>query len=186
MLIHSALLSVLCCPRCHGELMVSEAAGALQCTCNRRYLYGQIDFRSSPFGYDGKYIVVHYLHEGYRVLKPDGIFILNTSRTGCVESYRRSIWFWLPYMARARTAWKRVLNHKGLRSLQSPQGWSTFHPMRIGCTISLRRSDSRFSFARALITTSSTSQLPFGEGLRIYSSIHESMATVLSSFVARP
>jgi len=40
------------------------------------------------------------LEEAYRVLKDGGMFILNTPREGWLSSYKRSIWFWIPYFSR--------------------------------------------------------------------------------------
>ncbi|HUW14887.1 MAG TPA: methyltransferase domain-containing protein [Anaerolineae bacterium] len=41
---------------------------------------------------------VRYLNEAYRVLKPGGRFVVNTPRTGWVDSLRHSRLWWLPYL----------------------------------------------------------------------------------------
>lgn len=50
---------------------------------------------------------IKYLEETYRVLKPGGVFILNTPRTGWLDSYKKSIWFWIPYLS---YAWGGIRN----------------------------------------------------------------------------
>lgn len=37
-----------------------------------------------------------YLEEAYRVLKPGGIFVVNTPRAGWKASFQNSMWFWIP------------------------------------------------------------------------------------------
>jgi SAM-dependent methyltransferase len=66
---------------------------------------------------------VKYLEKTYQVLKPGGIFILNTPREGWVDSYKRSIWFWIPYLSFFWTKVRKKLRPKGIgSSIVIPKG----------------------------------------------------------------
>jgi Methylase involved in ubiquinone/menaquinone biosynthesis len=66
------------------------------------------------------YNKVKYLEETYRVLKPGGIFILNTPRTEWIESYKKSIWFWVPYLGHVTNRIKYMFRDK--INLKTPEG----------------------------------------------------------------
>ncbi|OEC86090.1 MULTISPECIES: methyltransferase domain-containing protein [Methanobacterium] len=66
------------------------------------------------------YNKVKYLEETYRVLKPGGIFILNTPRTEWIESYKKSIWFWIPYLGHVTNRIKYLFRDK--INLKTPEG----------------------------------------------------------------
>lgn len=62
-----------------------------------------------------------YLEETYRVLKDGGVFILNTPRTKWMDSYRRSIWFWIPYLSYFVNIIKNTL-FKNSINVETPEG----------------------------------------------------------------
>jgi len=66
---------------------------------------------------------VGYLREAYRVLKRDGLFILNTPREDWVDSFQKSIWFWIPYLS---VFWNKIKGIPGSlgfkKSLHVPKG----------------------------------------------------------------
>jgi ubiquinone/menaquinone biosynthesis C-methylase UbiE len=63
------------------------------------------------------------LQEAYRVLKYGGIFILNTPREGWIGSYKRSIWFWIPYLNSVWAKIKKCLAKKKTQSrINVPEG----------------------------------------------------------------
>lgn len=67
-----------------------------------------------------------YLRETYRVLKSFGVFVLNTPRTGWVDSWKKSIWFWIPYLSSV-IKWGK----KWLRNENMPQGKCAVPAIRV-------------------------------------------------------
>jgi ubiquinone/menaquinone biosynthesis C-methylase UbiE len=99
-----------------------------------------------------------YLQEAYRVLRHGGMFILNTPREGWVNSYKRSVWFWIPYLNSIWDKIKKILPRretqsqtnipKGVVDIPSDENWLRDKLEKIGYEIVIQsRTDNHlFSF----------------------------------------